>query len=71
MIKVVSHRKVAIKITSPWFTAVPSGRALIAAPVAKGLIVDPSTPDPAPSKTTAEPTNGSIPAAIIVAASKT
>ena len=47
----------------------PSGNAATAAPVANGLIVEPKTPLPAPSNTTAEATIVSIPAATIVNAS--
>ena len=43
----------------------------IAQPVANGLIVEPKHPLPAPRRITAAPTSGSIPAAIIVAASNT
>ena len=43
--------------------------ASTAAPTANGLTVDPRHPLPAPNRTIADPTSGSIPAAIIVAAS--
>ena len=50
----------------PIFTATPA--AATAAPVAKGLMVEPRTPLPAPNRTVAAPTRGSKPAAIMVAA---
>ena len=53
------------------FTSTPTEvAAATAAPVANGLMVEPRTPVPAPSRTVAAPTIGSKPAAIIVAASR-
>ena len=51
----------------PELIATPESAAVdIAIPVANGLIVEPKTPTPAPSNTTAAPTRVSIPAATIV-----
>ena len=70
--KVVNQRIVAIKIIVPWLNSIPASfMADTATPVANGLIVEPSTPEPAPNRIVATPTNGSIPAAYIVAAINT
>ncbi len=55
-------------IIIPWLTSIPSGSADTAAPTANGLTVDPRTPEPAPSNTTADATSVSIPAATIATA---
>ena len=64
-----SQRANPISIIVPLLMDIVSGSASIAAPFANGFIVEPKTPHPAPSRTTAEATIVSIPAATIVAAS--
>ena len=54
----------------PWFTDTPMPfRASTATPTANGFTVEPITPTPAPSSTTAAPVRLSKPAATMVAAS--
>ncbi len=54
-----------------WSTGMPMEVSVAeATPVANGLTVEPSTPQPAPSSTMAAPTSTSVPAAIMVAASR-
>ena len=65
-----SHRMTPSRMMTPWLTSIPDVLSeSTAAPTANGFTVDPSTPQPAPSKTTDAPTTLSKPAATIVAAS--
>ncbi len=56
---VASQRMTASAYTMPMLTETPaSAAAAMAAPVANGFIVEPRTPQPAPSSTVAAPTMG-------------
>ena len=65
-----SHRMAPSAMMMAWFTAMPTPEsASTATPTANGFTVEPRTPQPAPSSTTAAPVRLSKPAATMVAAS--
>ena len=70
MTSVTSHSTTPSMMMVPWLMTMPlPDSESTAAPTANGLTVEPSTPQPAPRRTTAAPTTLSKPAATIVAAS--